>query len=127
MGKFLSLADVAFLKNNGFNPASISGLWRWYKADSYLGIANDGDTVGGGTTMRGPWVDYSGNGDDATNATSGPIYRTNQIGTMPILQMGSFSFSPGGLNDFTVVAVHRKTAANSFILADSFVANHQLR
>lgn len=127
MGKFLSLSDVAFLKNGGFTPSSISGLWRWYKADSYLGIANDGDTVGGGTNTRGPWVDFSGNGDDATNPTSGPVYKTNMIGAMPILQMGELNFSPGGLNDFTVIAVHQKTAVNSFILADSFVANHQLR
>lgn len=128
MGKFLSLADTAFLKNGGFNPASISGLWRWYKADSYLGVGVDGDTTGGGSNSLGPWQDFSGNADNATNpGPSGPVYKTNQIGTMPILQMGAFSYSPGALNDFTLIAVHKKTANNSFIVADSFVANHQLR
>lgn len=126
-----TFGDQAFLASTKktFTPASIAGLWRWYKADSFKGIAVDGDTVGGGTNTRGPWLDFSGNADNATNAAAGPHYRENFIGTMPIIELGatSLSFSPGALNDFTLIAVHKKTANNCFIVADSFVANHQLR
>lgn len=123
-----TFGDQAFLASTKrqFGPASLSGLWRWYKADSFLGIANDGETVGGYANDHGPWTDLSGNGDDASYVT-GPVYKENIIGTMPILRMGALQFSPGGLDDFTLIAVHQKTAANSFIIADDFGTNNQLR
>ena len=129
MGRGLKMADVAFLKNSGPSPADFPGLWRWYKADQYLGSGSDGQAIGGGTNPLPAWHDYSGHSDDATNPVTGPLYKTNIIGTMPIIRFNTeyLSFSPGGLGDFTLIAVHQKTHINCFINGDSFVANHQLR
>lgn len=134
MGRGLKLADTAFLKNSGVTPLSFPGLLRWYKADSYSGIANDGDSIGGGGNTRGPWIDQTGSGDDAT-AAAGPLFRTNIEGTMPIIRFSgagpAMLFAPGALaGDLTVVCACRSDGSGS--LSDGFifynnVTAHQLR
>lgn len=199
-----TFGDQAFLARAGRDPnpslpLNYSGLWRWYRADSYLGAA-DFSSIGGGISTLVPWRDESGQFidpgvttatqaltvvnisggvfvftaahvgqtirynsggaainsliktrnsatqvivdtsqsvsattfklcDDASKVTGGPNYRTNQVGTMPLITLGSgyLNFFPGALANFTVMSVNIKTANNSFIVADSFVANHQLR
>lgn len=53
-------------------PSDLSGLRLWHKADAITGLV-DGDPLASG------WVDSSGNGFTATQATSAkrPIYKTN--------------------------------------------------
>lgn len=130
MGKGLKLADTAFLKNSGVTPVSFPGLHRWYKADSYSGIANDGDSIGGGANTRGPWIDQTGSGDDAT-AVSGPLFKTNIVGTMPIIRFSgagpAMLFVPGALADFTVVAALSTTAGVDAFICYNNVTAHQLR
>lgn len=130
MGKGLSIADTAFLKASGVTPVSFPGLHRWYKADSYSGIANDGDSIGGGGNTRGPWIDQTGSGDDAT-AAAGPIFKTNIVGTMPIIRFSgagpAMLFVPGALTDFTVVAALSTTAGVDAFICYNNVSAHQLR
>lgn len=136
MSRGLRLQDLAFLGrvgNAGVTPLSFPGLLRWYRADSFSGIANDGDSIGGGGNTRGPWIDQTGSGDDAT-AGSGPIFKTNIIGAMPVIRFATalgpaMLFNPGNLADFTVVAVCQTTAgSDSFVFYNSTTApGHQLR
>lgn len=134
MSRGLRLQDLAFLGrvgNAGVTPLSFPGLLRWYSADSYVGT--DGDSVGGGTNILGPWTDLTGSGDNATNTINGPIYKTNIVGTKPVLRFatatGAFmTFAPGALAaDFTVVCVCRHvTGLDGFIFYNN-VSAHQLR
>lgn len=128
MSRGLRLQDLAFLGrvgNAGVTPLSFPGLHRWYKADSYTGIANDGDSVGGGGAMHGPWVDQTGSGDDATGLA---IFRTNQVGTQPWLQFTpNFEFLPGVLNDFTILFLGKTTAGQNSFLFYNFSNGYQIR
>jgi hypothetical protein len=60
-----------------------SKLLAWFKADAITGFAD-----GIGIT---PWVDSSGNGKNAIQATgiNRPLYRTNQINGLPSVQFVS--------------------------------------
>lgn len=127
----LSLLDPAFLARATpiFTPADITGLFRWYKADSYVG--SDGDSVGGGTNTLGPWVDQAGSGDDASRLIGmGPDYRTNVVGTKPVIRMtnsGPFlAFAPGALGDFTVVCACRSPVGFDSFLNYNSINGHSL-
>ena len=60
---------------------------------------------------------------------NGPIYTTNMAGTKPLIVVGSgfMNFTPGPLNDFTVIAVNQKTGGWSYIFAESFIVGHSFR
>lgn len=128
MGTNLKISDLAFLGrvgNAGVTPPSFPGLHRWYKADSYNGIAADGESVGGGANMHGPWVDQTGSGDDAVGSG---IFQTNEVGTQPVIQFNfHFEFLPGVLNDFTILFLSRITPPNNSFLFYNFVTGHQIR
>lgn len=130
MGKGLKISDTAFLKASGVTPLSFPGLHRWYKADSYSGIANDGDSIGGGGNTRGPWIEQVAGVDNAT-AAAGPIFKTNIVGTMPIIRFSgagpAMLFVPGALADFTVVAALSTTAGVDAFICYNNVTAHQLR
>ena len=73
------------------SPVSFPGLLRWYKADSFLGIASDGDTIGGMANTRQPWRDISGNFTDSgvtTASQAGPSTTVDISG-------GTFTFAVG--------------------------------
>lgn len=129
MSRGLRLQDLAFLGrvgNAGVTPLSFPGLHRWYKADSYTGIANDGDSVGGGGATRGPWIDQTGSGDDGIGLG---IFRANQVGTQPWIECAgtSFTFAPGVLNNFTIIVlVHTVGGNDSFSLYNQ-ATGHQIR
>lgn len=61
-----------------FSPADIAGLVLWLKADAITGLVN-GDPIA-------TWADSSGNGYDATQATTAhkPSYRTSVINGLPV-------------------------------------------
>lgn len=63
-----------------FSPADIAGLQLWLKADAITGLG-DGDAI---TT----WTDSSGNGNNATQSTSGkkPLYKTNIQNGLPAVR-----------------------------------------
>lgn len=126
--KFQDQAFLANTRRHGVTPASFPGLLRWYRADDYLPIGVDGDTVGGGTAVLGEWIDRTGSGDDANHPTSGGIFKTNIVGTMPVIRQTNqfLNFAPGNLTDFTIFAAHRRTAFPSFILENT-ANNHQFR
>ena len=71
-------------------PTSIVGLQTWFQANA-LSLAND-DPVG-------TWTDSSGNGKDATQATSDnkPVFKTGVINTLPVVRFD-------GTNDRLVTA-----------------------
>lgn len=125
--------DQAFLANthrHGVTPASFPGLHRWYKADSYLPGGVDGQTVGGGTADLGEWIDQTGSGDDANHPTAGGTFRTNIVGTMPVIRqtVDFLNFLPGGLGDLTIMSAHRQiSGGDTYIVAAPFIANHQVR
>lgn len=133
MSRGLRLQDLAFLGrvgNAGVTPLSFPGLHRWYKADSF--VANDGDSIGGGTNTRGAWIDQTGSGDNANVGSGGPVYRTNIVGTMPVIRFlvatGPFlNFAPGSLNNFTVVAACRSPLGSDSFLFYATGTGHQLR
>lgn len=62
-----------------FSPSSVTGLQVWLQADS-LALA-DADPVA-------TWTDSSGNGNNATQATSGsqPTYKTNIVNGKPVVR-----------------------------------------
>lgn len=128
MSRGLRLQDLAFLGrvgNAGVTPLSFPGLHRWYKADSYNGIAADGESVGGGANMHGPWVEQTGSGDDAVGSG---IFQTNEVGIQPIIQFNfHFTFLPGVLNDFTVFWLSRISPPTNSFLFNNTVSGHQLR
>jgi hypothetical protein len=132
--KGFKLADTAFLKNNGFTPANISGLWRWYKADYYTSLgAMPGDSIGGGGATWGPWLEETGSGDDANNAAGGGLYFPNVFGTGAVIRNdnGFLNFTPGNLVDFTAVVVYQMRTSGGAVqeafLFYNNVTGHQLR
>lgn len=114
MGRGLKLADLAFLGrvgNQGVTPNSFPGLLRWYRADDFVGV--DGNSVGGGANNLGPWVDRTGSGDNAAIAASGPLYKTNIVGTMPVIRFTTqfLNFAPGAVLNFTFIAAVKPAPA----------------
>lgn len=90
----------------GFSPSDISGLKVWLDADQITGLVND-DPV---TT----WTDESGTGNDVTEATNKPLYKTGGLnskpyvyfdGTNDILLKSSPTGLPTGANARTVFVV----------------------
>lgn len=67
-----------------FNPLSIPGLKVWLKADS-LGLAD-------GTAVQ-TWLDSSGNGNTASQATVGlrPVFKTGIVGNLPVVRFAQAS------------------------------------
>lgn len=66
-------------------PDQISGLVRWYKADTYA--LADGDTIG---QAGREWIDQSASAVNATSDPgSRPIYHTNVFGSMPAIAFTS--------------------------------------
>ena len=59
------------------------------------------------------------------------IFKTNQVGTQPIIRFGggpnSMEFLPGTLNDFTVVYLAKTPVANPSFLFYNFATGHQIR
>lgn len=136
MGRGLKISDLAFLGrvgNAGVTPLSFPGLHRWYDATSFTGIANDGDSIGGGANVRGPWIDKTGSGDNATNTINGPLFKTNIVGSLPVIRFatatGAFmNFLPGTLAaDFTVVCMCRSVAGLDGFIFYNTTTGHQLR
>lgn len=114
----------------GITPASFPGLLRWYKADSFTGLS-DGDRVGGGLNPGPEWFDQTGSGDDADHPTDGPEYKTNIVGTKPIIRFAlaagaHLNFAPGSRTDFTFMAASARTGGTSFIVQNPSVG-HQIR
>jgi hypothetical protein len=77
-----TFGDQAFLASSkkATTPASFAGLAGWWKADSYSEADN---TVVG--LVASPWVNIGGGGN-ASSATSVCKFRTNIIGTMPVVR-----------------------------------------
>ncbi len=63
-----------------FSPTDIADLSAWLKADALTGLS-DGDPVTN-------WPDESGNGNNATQATSGiaPVYKESIVNGLPIVR-----------------------------------------
>lgn len=68
------------LLNSSSNPAQISNLQLWLKADAITG-KNDGDAIS-------TWTDSSGNNNNATQATVSlqPVYKTNILNGQPVVR-----------------------------------------
>lgn len=98
------------------NPAYISGLTVWLKADAIVGLV-DTDPVA-------TWDDESGNNLDATQSTAGfkPLYRTGIINGLPAL---SFDGTDDVLSLGNLAAFF-PTAATLFIVADISDAGYSL-
>jgi len=75
----------------GFNPLSIAGCKLWLRADTITGLT-DGQAL---TT----WLDESGLGNNATQATAAakPLYKTNIQNGRPVVRFD-------GVNDFLSVS-----------------------
>lgn len=80
------------LTNTGFvgslvapsiTPASFAGLEGWWKADSLA--LGDGAQIGGAGSE---WLDETANNHDCTQGTAAnrPLFQTNEVGSMPIVQ-----------------------------------------
>jgi len=67
-------------RSPAFSPADLPGLALWLKADAITGLA-DGEAVA-------TWLDSSGNGRDAAQATESkqPSYQTNELNGLPAVQ-----------------------------------------
>lgn len=126
--KFQDQAFLANTRRHGVTPDSFPGLHRWYKADSYDGVGTDGDSVGGGTAVLGPWIDQTGSGDNANHPTDGGTYETNVVGTRAVIRQTNqfLNFAPGSLGDFTIVMAHRRLDPTTSFLLQNTANNDQL-
>lgn len=126
---FKDQAFLASAKSSGVTPDSFPGLYRWYKADSYDGVGVDGDTIGGGTAVLGPWIDQTGSGDNANHPTSGGTYETNVVGSRAVIrQINHFlNFAPGPLTDFTIVVANRRTDLAASYMFLNLALNYGMR
>lgn len=128
MGTSLKISDLALLGrvgNAGVTPLSFPGLHRWYDATSFTGIAADGETIGGAGQNHGPWPEKVFGVD---NATGSGIFKTNQVGTQPIIRFNfHFEFLPGVLNDFTILYLAKTTSPDNSFLFYHFTTGHQIR
>jgi len=98
------------------DPDSISGIEVWYDANQLTGLS-DTDPVA-------TWDDFSGNGNDATQATSGerPTYQTNELNGKPAVLFDGTDdgmdittpITPG--NNWTVFSVIKKAASGDKIM-----------
>jgi hypothetical protein len=97
-----------------FDPASISGLTLWLKADAIAGLS-DGDPVG-------TWADASGNGNDAVQATESfkPTYKINLVNGLPVVRFDGVDdllTTPAlnlGTRSYVVVAKKNGAAGGSY-------------
>lgn len=128
MGKFLSLADVAFLKNSGVTPDNFPGLASWWKADSFSEA--DGTPV---CTVAKPWVNQW-MGANAFTAGTAPVFKTNIIGTKPVVRfdgmnLGAFiSFTEETFaGDYTVIVVNSTPTHFDTLLLSGASVGHQVR
>lgn len=66
-----------------FVPTDIAGCLLWLAGDKITGLS-DGDPVSS-------WVDSSGNGNNAVQASGGlqPSYQTNELNSLPIVRFGT--------------------------------------
>jgi len=111
-GRYLAAAGGG----GGVTPDSIAGLWRWYRASYFDGVGADGNSIGGGANNLGAWLDETLSGDDATAGT-GPVYKTGIFGAASVIRFTTefMSWVPGGLGDFTFIAVLQQTGTSSFL------------
>lgn len=94
-------------------PLTFPNLLRWYKADDFTGIANDGDSIGGGSSPRRPWRDLSGN-----IIRAGGISTITQNLTTVTVASGPFTFAAGDVNStiqYTVGGAARDALILAFI------------
>jgi hypothetical protein len=128
---------VALLGRGGFSPLDVDGLQLWLRADAgvYQDAAkttpavNDGDVVG-------CWEDQSGNGNDATQATTAkkPVVKLGIVNGKPVVRFDgiddkliiSSTLNISGAQDRTFFAVCKTSSGTSepvfSINADSSVA-----
>jgi hypothetical protein len=127
MGKFLSLADTAFLKNSGITPNDLPGLNSWWKADSFSEV--DGTPV---CSVAKPWVNQALGANAFTGGTA-PVFKTNIIGTKPVVRfdgsiLGAFiTFTEETYaGDYTFIIVNSTpTHFDTLLMQGS--TGHQLR
>jgi hypothetical protein len=89
-------------------PSVAASLKTWYAADSIVGVPNGGAIA--------TWTDQSGNNNTATQASAGlrPIYATNALNGLPVVQFTSGSSNYLGFtrpiqDDFTIFCVFRSS------------------
>jgi hypothetical protein len=116
----LLIANVAFTPTeianyqvgfNTFTPPQTPTPAVWFKADEITNVA-DGASVS-------TWTDLSGNGYNATQATSGkqPTYVTNAMSGLPVVRFNSADstymlFDRPVSNDFTMIIVYQSSQDN---------------
>lgn len=114
MAEWLPILGCGGGAATAFTPASISGLVLWFKADVQV-YSDLGSTPATNGASVEQWNDQSGNGNNATQTTSGnrPVYATNSINGLPtvgcvtsgstFMNLGStISLSTGALTIYAV-------------------------
>lgn len=98
------------------DPTTITGCKLWLKADS--GVYNDAGTTlaTNGQTVQ-QWNDQSGNGNNATQSTSGsrPTYQTSVLNSLPVIRLDGSddSMQVPSITVGTLVIVHKyRTSGN---------------
>lgn len=88
--------QIARAVESGFVPTDIAGCVLWLRADGITGLS-DGDAV---TT----WPDESGEGNDATQATTAkkPSYETGVLNGLPVVRFDGVDDLLQGSSDLTV-------------------------
>lgn len=102
-----------------FSPDDIAGLHLWLKADGL--VYNTGTTQATDGQTVETWVDASGEGNDAVQATSGnrPTFQTNEINGLPCLRFdsGRPDFMAGTIavvgGAVTVFVISKRTSGNA--------------
>jgi hypothetical protein len=94
-----------------FSPASVSGLYAWWKADAITGLS-DGASIAS-------WSDSSGNGWTAAQgggATVQPLYKTGIVNSLPVARFdsddGLTSSASAALTATSIFVVLRPTSAS---------------
>lgn len=123
-GRVTAASSVVINSNSAaLTPTDVAGLAVWLKADA--GVFNDaGSTPAADTDTVQQWNDQSGNGNHATQATSGkrPTYRTGIKNSLPVIRFaGAHCLQIAALaqTTFTLLFAFRNTAANAVLIEQS--------
>lgn len=107
------------------DPAAVSGLSIWLKADAGVLDTNDAAITVDATAVK-TWQDQSGNANHFTNANAGerPLWKTNITNGKPVLRFVTddrYSLTLGGAlsQPNTIFVVGKANAADTFFVDGS--------
>ena len=119
----LVFANVCFSQTGpgGVGTADGSGnLIFWSKAD--VGVEESPSHLAENGELVSSWIDQSGSGNNATSASTGAIYTTSALNSMPVLRFSdnsnerlTSSFTRGDNENLFLIGTNNNNSNNTFV------------